>query len=520
MHPDDAQPDDEERPHQPQEQADASSERRWPAVFAFVTAWLYPATSARRMRHVTLGSAWLIHLAAGLLTFILFVAMAGLSQSDRNPFGLFAEILKEFTGPRPQEALLVTGAIVLSIEIAYLILAGLVMPWGAVDEPLWSSWKNGLRFSWLHTTHALPVVLLVGDLSVWHSWAEREYYQATPPPGWTTTAPSFPTRPSGPAATSQAWRDYQAEVQEHIKKQQEAAVQSQRAWQARTHNKPLFLKFGPALICLIGIGCAFWIVGAVLRAAGVRRPAPAINRPPTCEFCGYNLIGTAAESRCPECGRAVVESLGADVRPGTAWDRRHSIGPLKAWWRCGFDAVFRPQRLGRQLKVSAQVHDHRLFMAAHLPVIFVLGGLGAMFCALILWKSDNVIAHFTEFLLLLPALIGGMAAMTILAVVGLAAGLVGLVYSLRNGRNLMPATIQMGCYLGGYLTVWTAFGAALAVAAFWAEQANLIEAWARRQRADESFLLFLMWLLPNVLFLGGFFVLVRRGTAGAQHANR
>ncbi len=39
-----------------------------------------------------------------------------------------------------------------------------------------------------------------------------------------------------------------------------------------------------------------------------------------CETCGYDLIGTARDGRCPECGRAVAESL-PQHREGTAWQR-------------------------------------------------------------------------------------------------------------------------------------------------------------------------------------------------------
>ena len=43
---------------------------------------------------------------------------------------------------------------------------------------------------------------------------------------------------------------------------------------------------------------------------------------PWCDDCGYNLIMATDAGRCPECGRAVTDSLGAHTRPETAWEQR------------------------------------------------------------------------------------------------------------------------------------------------------------------------------------------------------
>jgi len=498
----------------------APPEPRWPAVAAFVTAWLCPASSARRTLHVRLWAACAVHLLAAFLTFVLITVLASLGER-KHAFKYFQEIIEEFTSDRWQQAFLVTGGIVFSIEIAYLILAGLLMPWVAADEPLGASWKQALRFAWLHTAHALPVVLLVGFMSVCYTLAERDYRQANPYPTWTTTwtPPSLPTAPSD--NSEQAWRDYQAARAEYNKKQQEALEQGQRARQEWERNKPFFVRYAPVFIFWTGIACTFWILWALLRAAGIRRPVPAIPRPPTCEFCGYNLTGTAAESRCPECGRAVIESLAPGVRAGTPWERRKELGTLRTWWRCGADAVLRPGRFGRLIKVRAQVHDHRLFLAAHLPLIFLIAWAGFLCCYLIgLGMRSDRGEEFILVALGFGPYFGYLATLLTLALAGLAANLVGLIFSVRNRRNLLPASTQVACYLGTYLTVWAACSTILVVAAFVVDSAEAFRALARHLRIAHQPLMFFFWFLPNLFWLGGYFLLVWRATAAAQHANR
>jgi hypothetical protein len=80
-------------------------------------------------------------------------------------------------------------------------------------------------------------------------------------------------------------------------------------------------------------GLSLWHLMALVRAAGVeyRRPEDLPQaRDPLCDFCGYNLTMAPLSGRCPECGRQVIESLGENTRPGTPWERRRSLGILRA----------------------------------------------------------------------------------------------------------------------------------------------------------------------------------------------
>jgi len=298
----------------------------------------------------------------------------------------------------------------------------------------------------LHTSHALPTVLLVGVLIVAFDRAERAY--------------EFP-------------------------------------W--------------------IGVACVVWILWALLQAAVVRRPAPPIARPPMCEFCGYNLTGTPIESRCPECGQLAIDSLGPEARPGTPWDHAERGGRLGAWWRCGVNAICRPRQFGRQIRIGPQTHRHRRFLATHLPLIFLFGAQGMAGC--FLYKHPTY-AEEPGIVWAVPPVFGCLAMLAALTIAGLAAGLVGLVYSLRNERNLLPASMQMACYLGLYITAWTAFSSALSVVLFILSEEDMLHLLAKQLKTYEGFLIFCAWVLPNLALLAGFLVLLWRGTGATQYANR
>ena len=82
------------------------------------------------------------------------------------------------------------------------------------------------------------------------------------------------------------------------------------------------------LLLLVVMGLTLWMLGALIAAMGAdyRRAADLPKaHDPWCEECGYNLSAAALDGRCPECGTAVAESIGSEVRPSTAWEQRPSI---------------------------------------------------------------------------------------------------------------------------------------------------------------------------------------------------
>jgi len=58
----------------------ARAEPAWPAVFALVTAWLMPATTARRTEKVSLWLAFGVHVLAAAGTLLLISFLAGIER--------------------------------------------------------------------------------------------------------------------------------------------------------------------------------------------------------------------------------------------------------------------------------------------------------------------------------------------------------------------------------------------------------------------------------------------------------
>lgn len=101
------------------------------------------------------------------------------------------------------------------------------------------------------------------------------------------------------------------------------------------------------------------------------KPRPFAHDDLLCEGCGYVLSGLRETDHCPECGKAVVESLPA-ARSGTAWQRD------RAAWPAVVEVLSHP---GRTFSIaSAEVERSRAFKhlclaATGLATAFVLVGI-------------------------------------------------------------------------------------------------------------------------------------------------
>ncbi|MBN1347252.1 MAG: hypothetical protein JXQ73_31470 [Phycisphaerae bacterium] len=76
------------------------ADQRWPAVAAFLTAWLMPATTARRTNHVSLRWAYGIHCLAAILTAaVVLVLVTSVEPVLIRPGGVCAfKELRQFIG--------------------------------------------------------------------------------------------------------------------------------------------------------------------------------------------------------------------------------------------------------------------------------------------------------------------------------------------------------------------------------------------------------------------------------------
>jgi hypothetical protein len=491
--------------------------RRWPASMAFLTTWCLPATTAKRTAHVSLIWAYVVHvvaLLAAALLIILFVAIAETADllNVWDSYGALTEALGQIASEvarYSREAVLDVLIGVACIELGFLAVALVITPWGARDEPIQSSLANGLRRTWLHTTHGLAVVLLIGlpatELSRMETRWQVVYRAVHPQPEW-------------PRALENAPQGSQA-LQEYRKAQQEYWTQSGRWLAAMESTQPWYFRHLEVMVTYASILAGVWVLWALLRAVGAPRKAPQIDRPPTCEACGYNLTTIPLESRCPECGEPVILSLGPDSRPGAIWERRRVVGRLAAWWRCCVDPFSPPRDFARKLQVVAPSTDHRRFLVMHLPVVFVLSFLGAVVLFLISTGVAPLRAEPFVIFVVCPVL----AIFSTLGALGLtllAAGLVGLWFYILDRRNLLAGSMQIACYLGGCLTLWIAFAWVTGAVVMVMNEAKLFRVMEDAMGILGAFLAFLAWFVPNLVCVVAYFGLVARGTAGLRYANK
>ncbi len=451
------------------------SERRWSAPVAFFASPLLPATTARRTRHLSLGRAWDVHAVSGLLAVTVILYAVGWSKTSTPSFwdlvfevGILVGSLSDALSRDPFGAVLVTGSIIVGIEVGFVVLAWLVMPWGARDEPVRESYRNALRQTWLRTSHVIVVVLL-GDMVM-------------------------------------------------------IASDDIAAWIVgpRYSDSQMYSMYDPVPEIMVSSTCAslsLWLFWGLLRGVGATRETVPIARPPTCEACGYNLTSISMESRCPECGESVLSSLGSDSRRGTRWQQRHRVGRVGACAQTCMQALTQPRAIGRELQISSPGTDHRRFVALHAPLIFLIGASSIP----TLYYIDTGENPFKEEYGIMYIVSPVMATLLTLGALGLmlfAANVVGLLYSLREKRNLQPASMQMAAYLTPYLVLWLLFGVFSSAMMFVLDHAMFLEVLAEWLYVDEDVCAFTLWLVPNLVWFYGYFALLARGTLSTRYANR
>ncbi len=503
----------------------STQDRRWPVGVALLSAWLLPATTAQRTRHASFNKIFLVHLIAVLATVVAIALLVAWHEavdwfnadaSLRHSGGVFNRLLRDFT-KAPVEFLLAIVGIALLIELAHAVLAVVVMPWGARDEALRRSYRNALRQSLLKSAHVLALVVMFGTVLVASKRLKQEWMirnniiRVDEIP----TIPILPPIPPGDPAYDRALVTYRSTVKEYDRQ----ASLIQDLYTLSTLSKPWYIELREPVLIVLGGAMVLWFLWALLRSVGARRDVITIVRPPTCEACGYNLTAIPMESRCPECGDAVLKSLGPDARPGSPWQDRAMIGIVSAWCKTAFVAIQTPDELGHQLRTADPGIDHRRFMALHLPIVFGVGFLTLFVFALLLAPDDMFRDELPMFLMVMTmfgmACVGGMVVFSLLA-----AATIGSFESYRYKRNLLPAAMQIASYLATYLTIWAVFGGATSVGVNWAKEAYVFRGLEDLTGVYHETLFVATWLVPNVACCIWFFLLLYRGTIGAAYANR
>jgi hypothetical protein len=89
-----------------------------------------------------------------------------------------------------------------------------------------------------------------------------------------------------------------------------------------------------------------------------------------CPACGYWLRGIESQ-RCPECGKPIDrEALNAE---GIPWERRRTIGRIRAYWRTMWMAILRPRRFAQYVAnpvyADARSFQHITVLLAYVPML-------------------------------------------------------------------------------------------------------------------------------------------------------
>ncbi len=502
---------------------------RWPWYYALFAPAFRPATAARRLAHLSLFQTFLIHLLAAVLFMGLLDVFAGLAEAARDfgregwagfmslrLGGIWSELWSEVVRNPEAAAIMPIAAVGLEIQIAlFALLIGL---WGARDERVRTSIRNAFRCIWLHSSHALVLLLLLGTIfcvltAMASAWQARVDLDKLCP---------WPTYPDPLAAGSSP--EQQAE---HDRLMKECSEGYLLAWRMRRQLTPWYAGERDEFLMVWGLFPGqWWMLWALLRAVGAPRVVPPLPRPPTCETCGYNLTGTPRGGRCSECGETVESSLGEAVRPGFGW-RRGGWLPL-AWLRCAFRAVLAPAAVGRQIQVVSRQTDHRLFLVPGLLIAFLIGTSSFLLAFLV--SEDSLPAgEVTLFMFIVPPVMGYMTAGGALGLVLLAAGVVGLWYGHGAQRNLCPASMQMAAYVSPVLLPWLLISGVMIVLASAGMLDRVREFLAIREWLSAS--IRRKWLDPDVWFGIAMFLLavlslllyvrlIARGVAAARYANR
>src|SRR5256885_14803523 len=99
-----------------------------------------------------------------------------------------------------------------------------------------------------------------------------------------------------------------------------------------------------------------------------------------CEGCGYTLNGLPEDSRCPECGKPIAESVGHPRGP-PAWERRgENASPAASFAvfvRTSADVLFHPTRFYQTLATRRDDRAAHRFAQIWWAITAIFFGLAA-----------------------------------------------------------------------------------------------------------------------------------------------
>ncbi len=500
-----------------------------PPPISMLKAMLYapfrPAWVGQRTANLSLKRAWLIHFVSPLATVAVIYLLVFWANSSVSGWAAFTRLVRATQheigrligelNHHPIERILAVLGMIALVEGAHLVIGFVAMPWGARDERLRQSFGFAVRQTWIASSRLILAALIIGGPLACIEHEDGLWRKTNPRPIRPAIArPMEPVLPKSEPGYDKAMADYEVAFAEWG-----AATESYYEALDKWREKRPWLQHNPHAVGVpLGFLTALWFLWALFRSIGATRNVPPIARERRCIECGYDLHTIPMDSRCPECGKPVIESLGPDVHPGTAWEHRRGGDTIHTWWHCAQNAIFSPKTFGQSLKVSCATTAHRRFFAINLCAIGLVGVCAVLVVTYILseWTDFD---REPEMHIIIPLAVGSLTLMGALAVACVGAMLVGMIQSLTNKRNLLPAAMQVSSYLSGFLLCWAVFGATLLLMLMM-DQSVMLRPMARAIGIQPNVLVTFLFCMPN--FACGAFFLQRLaiGTAATRYANK
>jgi len=376
---------------------------------ALLLAGFAPRRVARAQASTSLGRAYLAHLLGLAASSVVLLAVL-----SRDPVlgADLAELLNPHVLLAPVGLTIVLASLA-AVELGFVLLAVLLLPWGDADAPVRPLWRQALRTVWLHTgqvglTAGVLVALQVAGSNLWSLLPQHG--NRWPP----ETTPSL------------------------------------LIW--------LVDNYIDLLPWLYAGGVAWW-VWALLRAMTTRLTEPE-ERAPLCESCGYNLSHHEMSGRCPECGRPVAQSLAEGRRSPVRWGPfAHGLHPT-GFARATWEAWFAPRRFFGSLSARTGLVSAGAFLLAHVGLTAVGFSLGICTGVGVVVGEDIPADAFY-----VVGWVGAFVATVCGVFMCGVAAVAGWILSRDGGRNVTGATLRVACFCAGifppYVFCWvlSLFGA-------------------------------------------------------------
>ncbi len=483
--------------------------------YALIHTWLKPEKATLKLSQVSLPRAWLFHLAMSVFTVAAVIVFAiacmnfigvadgfgGIHGFSNDLVLLCSDIESEFS-KYPLECLVAVIVILAITESIFLGISLLILPFAAGRERFRDSIRHALRRTWLHTSAALPAALLICFLTIlaidqhrsWKYRMARDYEIAHPPP-------------QNPGAS-----DMQT-----IKAYQEAySKYSNDRLKYLNHQStsPWYLAFAEELAGLAAIAVSLWFFYTLFKGATANRFQKQSSLPPACRECGYNLTGQPSDSRCPECGLPIAESISPLCITGSPWEHRRTIGVFKAYFQTATTCLRTPRDFSRKLVLTNPNKDALLFLIINCIACFFI-----TFTANIMSLLTQTQYYYSKLNLCISEgpFTGSLIAGVLFGCTCVFAVIAAFLLGLKEKRNILPGTAQTAAYCSAFLIPWMLI-VSLLIISIQRHSLDLRYLEYHLGFSRHSLEIFLS-IAPNIIALIIYLVLIVKASKGVRYAN-